>query len=265
MKRLSYLLCALTLLFCGCDEIDYADRFEEVEPIITSRNVLIEEFTGQRCINCPNAAKEIQAIQAKYFGKQVIAVAIHGGSMAYSEEKYPKFGLANATGELYNNHWNVERWPAGLINRKNGVNSDIGLWQDLILKELSIEPNASITVSATYDKDTKQATVNTSVGLSAPGTAKLQLWVVENDIKTYQIEQEDYVHHHVFRAAINGDWGEEISIADNKSLNFTHKFTLKDNWNTNNLSIIAFVYTEQDGVLQAIEEKLATTLESSKQ
>ncbi len=252
------MLCAFTLLFCGCDEIDYTDRFVEISPVTsTSKNVLIEEFTGQNCINCPKAARKVETLQSIYGKNRIIAVAIHGGSMAYSEEKYPNVGLANATGELYNTHWEVETWPAGIINRKSGINSDIEQWQGLAEAGLHEEPGVDITISTTYDEATRQAIVNTDIKMLKAGSAKLQLWVVENDIQTYQVGQTDYVHHHVFRAAINGDWGEEISTeTDCCALNFSHKFTAKENWNADNLSVVAFVYNETDGVLQVTEKEI---------
>ncbi len=177
--------------------------------------------------------------------------------MAYSEERYPDMGLGTPTGEEYNKHWNIKSWPAGIVNRKSGV-TDFPQWHAWVQTGLHDEqPGADITVSTTYDETTRQAIVSTTVKMAKAGSAKLQLWVIENNIQTYQVEQTNYVHNHVLRAAINGDWGEEITADTNEQeLNYTHEFTAKDKWNADNLAIVAFVYTNQDGVLQVVEKHL---------
>ena len=45
------------------------------------RNVLIEEFTGVRCVNCPNGAKIIEEMVAE-FGDRVVPISIHHGFFA---------------------------------------------------------------------------------------------------------------------------------------------------------------------------------------
>ena len=61
-------------MLTGCDEVSESDRLIYVKPAEVSRAVLIEDFTGQRCINCPNAADEISRLQEEYGEDKVIAV-----------------------------------------------------------------------------------------------------------------------------------------------------------------------------------------------
>ena len=39
----------------SCDNVPEADRFIKLPPIEADRAVLIEDFTGQYCLNCPIA------------------------------------------------------------------------------------------------------------------------------------------------------------------------------------------------------------------
>ena len=50
----------------ACDNIAEEDRliYEPLPEV--NRSVLIEDFTGQRCVNCPTAADEIQKLQKEY-------------------------------------------------------------------------------------------------------------------------------------------------------------------------------------------------------
>ena len=66
----------------------------------------------------------------------------------------------------------------------------------------------------------------------------------------------DYVHNHVYRASVNGTWGEDISLNSNIFQELTHSIAIKDNWNKENLAVVAFVYNDKEGVVQAAEYKL---------
>ena len=65
-----------TLLMQACGDIAEEDRLIYVKPAAVERSVLIEDFTGQRCVNCPNAADEIAKLHEQY-GDAIIAVSIH--------------------------------------------------------------------------------------------------------------------------------------------------------------------------------------------
>ncbi len=48
--------------FTACDNIDEDDRFIPVERPHSEKTVLIEEFTGARCVNCPDGAAVVAAL-----------------------------------------------------------------------------------------------------------------------------------------------------------------------------------------------------------
>lgn len=75
------------------------------------RNVLIESFEGQNCINCPKAKDVIHSIQEIHSEQRVIAVTIHGGLMSIPAPA----GLATPQGEKYVSHWGVESFPNGMM------------------------------------------------------------------------------------------------------------------------------------------------------
>lgn len=80
LKNIIYsLFGASALLMAACNEIDSDDRFIYVEPVEVGRKVLIEDFTGQKCINCPAAIDKIEMMVQQYGEENVIAVGIHSG------------------------------------------------------------------------------------------------------------------------------------------------------------------------------------------
>jgi hypothetical protein len=69
----------------GCEEIPptvtpFMGETPDTVVDVTSqqRQVLIEEFTGVRCVQCPAGAAEIETLLALH-GDQLVAVAIHAG------------------------------------------------------------------------------------------------------------------------------------------------------------------------------------------
>lgn len=231
------------------------------------KNVLIEDFTGQRCINCPEAASAIGELQTSLTNagaSRIVAVAIHGGSMAIAEDSVSGgLGLANEQGMAYHTHWQIDSWPMGIVDRQGGP-VKYTEWSSRAVSRLADTPLCQIEVKTSVAPNEADSTcsdltitVNGKFMDNAPETAKLQVWITESDIQRLQFMPDGsrdaaYVHNHVFRAAVNGPWGEEI----NKTLRISkvYTFTTKPYWNIDNLAVVAFLYTEADGVLQVVEK-----------
>lgn len=231
-----------------------------VEPV--ESRVLIEDHTGQKCPNCPDAARLIHTFQLSY-GDRIVPVAIHSQMQGIMEPE----GLGNELGNTYYKYWKMEYKPAGLVNRLDGGDGrvlDKTIWDFAVTYALSMETPLDIRVKARQaDDDPTKADVDVKVictreGQSASG--RLQVWITEDGIIAEQDDMgkhiADYEHNHVLRAAVNGDWGEPVSVsglADAREFSYTA--TLKPEWQARNLSIVAFVYND-DGVVQVVSRKL---------
>ena len=253
-------LAALGLSFAACDDIKESDRFIPV-PVPpetqTVKNVLIEDFTGMNCVNCPNAAEEIQEIQATYGAEKIIAVAVHGEMPGLSGP------LANALGTEYYNHWGVETLPIGMVDRQ-GLQSH-NFWMATANARLSadVTPLSLSLENTVYNEDARSITVQVEALASADLTAKLQVWITESNIKSFQKMPDgstnlNYIHNHVLRDAVNGAWGEAITLEAgvNQQVTYTYAIPEDKNWNAENLAVVAFVYNE-GGVVQVVEKAFA--------
>lgn len=252
MKKniISLIGCCLTLIGCcltlmGCSHIDEHERLIYVKPVDVQRAVLIEDFTGQRCVNCPNATDEIARLQAEYGSDNVIAVAIHSGPLAfYTNSRF--LGLRTETGDAYYDYWSPELQPIGTVNRQ-GLSEYVS-WSSKIREEL--RKKASVDIAGEAVITDGRLVVKTSVtGVSGHTTGQLQLWVTENDITAFQMmpdgtRNDSYVHNHVFRAAVNGTWGEAVSVAEGATVTREHSLPLGDDWNADNLEVVVFVYND---------------------
>ena len=217
----------------ACDNIAEEERliYEPLPEV--NRSVLIEDFTGQRCVNCPTAADEIQKLQKEYGKDAIIAVGIHGGPMAV----YPN------------------QWPMGMVNR--GAVCAYTEWKTHVREELQKKAPVNILIDNDFPGEDGVTRVSATIqGVRGSTTGKLQIWIVEDNITAIQLmpdgkANQEYVHQHVFRATVNGEWGEDIKVEEGKKVTTFNNITIPSDWKRNNLSFVAFVYNEQ-GVQQVV-------------
>ncbi|MDY3851427.1 MAG: Omp28 family outer membrane lipoprotein [Prevotella sp.] len=269
-KLVSAFFVLVTLTLTACDnEIHENDRFIPVEKKVARRAVLIEDFTAQRCVNCPDATDEIERLQEQYGKENVIAVGIHSGDLAkeLKDGKLVPLPLWTETGQEYYNAQSIINFgqPTAIINRVDGWGLAPGKWSDVVGKMLETESPVTINIVNRYNDRMKTATINIEIMSNETFQNKhLQVWLVEDKVKGLQemknnVTKDDYIHNHVFRTAVNGTWGEAIHIEKGVATKTNHQLTLKEDWKVEDLSVVAFVYDkdEEVGVLQVAKKTLA--------
>lgn len=251
---------AAMAMLVACDPVAEDERYQEVEAIEAQRVVLLEEFTGQNCPNCPTAHRTIEALQEQY-GSSLIPVSIHAGGFAYAEGEFGEYFQTFKTpeGDAYAAQWNVQSYPSGVVNRTGGVTlySD---WSSLIRTELARPADVDIELSAYANETGDSIRVNTTLRPTADiADAHLQLWVVEDSIVSLQTDGAtmltDYVHNNVYRASVNGVGGTPVQLRANVFDNRWFSVPMRSYWNPRHLSVVGFVY-DQHGVQQAIRSRV---------
>ena len=269
MKRL-FLFATIIMGLTACSNIDEDERLIYVEPAEVNRPVLIEDFTGQACVNCPNATAAIHELQETYGEENVIAVAIHCGPFAHLRSNMGNAFLSDLgtkLGDEYYTHWNIEAQPGVKINRGAPI-YDTNQYAAAVANEL--KKTSTVHFDAV---EFSNNAVLVDLSSSDRVEGRLQVWIVEDSINAkdpqtkYQqfmpdgSRRQDYVHNHVFRASLTNDaYGEPVTLeAGNKS--YTQVFYLQGNealdnfehlWQKQNLSAVVFFWNEQQGVMQAI-------------
>lgn len=257
MNVKTYILTTLlTLAMTACSHIDEGDRLIYVKPEAAKRVVLLEDFTGQRCVNCPKGTEVIEQLQQTYGDSTFIAVSIHGGPLGFAGNA-SQTGLATPLGDEYYNHWQLEYQPVGLVNRHGAVNYTD--WPKMIREEMAKTAPLELKLAATLTSGQVRVALE-AFGTDGDTTGKLQVWLLEDGITALQLMPDgtantSYVHNHVLRAAVNGTWGEDFTIKEGEQKTLTMSMKVEDEWNVRNLSIVAFVYNDQ-GVQQAVKAKV---------
>lgn len=255
MKKTIFALLALPLL-ASCSDISEDDRYIPVESVAPVRTVLIEDFTGQNCVNCPAAHRTLEKLSEQY-GDKLIAVSIHAGEFGISADYTRYTGLMQPEGNIYNNAYGINQWPMGVID--HGSPSTPDAWAEIVRQEITKESPLDIEVSAKLSADANTIDIVTELKPHADIVGTLQLWITENKIVTMQrdIDQgriNDYVHNHVFRACVNGIDGEAVNLKSSIHTIIDNSIAVRrkptETWVVDKLNVVAFVY-DKTGVLQA--------------
>ena len=269
MKKFIYILLAAVTLV-GCDVIADGDRIIPVEVKVGERRVLLEEFTGYRCMNCPTAA-EIAHDLIKLYGENMVVVALHPDGSYWtrptSDPAYVDLRSEAAT-TYFEYYGSPAGFPIGMINRTSfdgSVLQNYPVWMTYVNQQLVIDPEMTMSLTATVDSDSRAVELLVSATLKEEfnGKVNLQLFLLESGIVSPQVMQDgkenpNYVHNHVLRDAINGVWGQEITLPGlDQTVDITYTYTVSEDYNMTNCSVVAFLYhTETKQVIQAYEVEL---------
>ena len=221
MSRLLLPLLAL-LLLVGCDAVERPDRWrEDPAPIVPRRNVLLVDFTGQRCSNCPAAADLLHSLTAGPAGARIIAVSVHGGALALSTDASPR-GLAGPDARRLTDEARVNSWPIGTVDRPvGGTLLRPSAWNAALAEHLALAADADAAAQQSLVADAHVALATRTLSYTlrprhltdAAGQADaetyLHLWLVEDSITAPQTladgtERADYLHRHVLRLDLTG-------------------------------------------------------------
>lgn len=267
MRIKNILLAVLAIIAASsCSHIDEDERYIYIKPAEATRNILIEDFTGQRCVNCPNATEEIAKYQETFGENTVIAVAIHSGPFGHqnASESSQRYPLCTETGDSYFKYW-TGSWttaqPCVIVNR-NGNKLSLPPYGESILSALEQTTPVTLNLSTACNSDTTEVTVTVDAITSENVNTMLQVWVLEDSITGTQYMPDgsrntQYMHNHVFRTSVTDDiYGDAFNITEGANPTTVYKFAVDEKWKARHLSVVAFVYNTADGVIQAVRKPL---------
>ena len=279
-NRLSKLVLAAVALFAftACDIIEGPKKDFSNLAQNSDKKVLVEDFTGHGCGNCPRA-HETAAFLDSLYGDQVVIVAVHAGF-------FSSYGPGNPFGSEFTANYrtdlgtdldafygaDVAGYPKGLLNRRELSGKHLQEhtdWTGLVASLLQEDPKMKIDIAPTYDTGSRELSVQIDLEYFATSTADDQLVVVitEDSItspqKDYSLPspqvEENYVQRHVLRTNLSSDtWGDSFStspIAAGDRFSKTYNFTIPGEWDEHHCSVVAYVLDKNSKEIHDVEEK----------
>jgi len=273
----NYLLSGIAIvslfLVSSCDKTEAPYK----NPIVVppgERKVLVEDFTGHKCGNCPRASRDLYKLKEDY-GDRLIIMAVHAGNFATPfppSAPYYTYDFRNTVSTTLDTDFGISLAgnPNGMVNRRL-VNGSYILsatkWDDEVVNVLSSnEPvPVKITVSPSFNETTRQLTAGVNLEFSTTLTAphKLCVFMVEDSIVNWQKDYDvtpndipDYVHREVLRGSMNGTYGEAIeNTAVNDIVNKSYTTTINPEWDAKHMALIVFLYNVTTKEIVQVEQK----------
>lgn len=217
------------------------------------QNVLIEEFTGVRCQNCPAGAKLLEELKTIH-KERLVVLSIHGGFFAQPTNAENKLTLDNSYGKDLIRIFNQPQgYPSAIVNRKSfdgslfaGGNS----WAGYINTELSAKPTVHISVKVNADAIKRNIRISAELTLlqeSGSDAHFISIAIAENNIKDAQLTPTgvdvNYIHNHVMRKFLTPVQGNQLTaliLNQAKILNFATD--IPSDWNLNELYAVAIIH-----------------------
>lgn len=268
----AFILLLMTMVALpACDE-----QRRIIEPFVPAgdRIVLLEEFTGKGCTNCPKGSREIDNLLVQ-FPENLVVVSLHAGFFA-DPTVFPlgQYDLRTDEGEFLFSYLGPNLgYPSGVVNRvPRSGDMQIGLnqWASAITHDIQEQPTIDISLTKVYDPATRALSVTVEgIGRTAvSGEIRVSVMLTESGIIDAQDDIEaggivqDYNHKHVLRDMLTPAAGAPVltNIAVGQTFSQTYTSTLPENWIATSMEVIAFVSVVNGSnfpVLQARSTHLA--------
>ena len=256
-------------LLLGCNEIP-PQLGRPINPDTNAeRKVLVEEYTGVRCGNCPAGTALLQKLKED-FGDQLVVVSFHAGFFAKPYPSSTQDFKTDETEALQTLLGEPLGYPAATINRKTFDSESRILnssdWAFRIEQELQLSSNFNIENELNYDDPNDQLNITTRITQlqDVQQNLFLTIYLVEDRIinaqATPDIIEEDYLHRHILRKILTPLNGQPIFVSSNRNEeSYNYQLTLDPIWKFNDLSVVSFVHLNGEllDVLQ-VEESVVS-------
>jgi hypothetical protein len=285
------LLMLLISAVFSCDYVDPED-FREGSTVLVSKwdidssfinqdsvqpaMVLLEEYTGQFCGNCPGAARKAIKLDSVY-GKKMHVMAIHAGYFSEPQNNPNGSDFRCLAGNYLDSKFKVsETIPKGLINRGRFGGSRTSLlastaWEGKITEVLNRPPtDFTLYLNAFFDVPSQQFYAISHLKFRNPVVDSLQieLFLVEDSIVNWQLDYgaavqqvPNYIHRHVLRDGFSPVGGSESAglppFATGKISTGRWVLNRREEVLRKNCKVIAVVSrVSDDEIIQAVEGKI---------
>ena len=201
-----------------------------------NRNAVLEDFTGVRCGYCPQGHEIAQGLIDQY-PNDVVVIGVNAGGYAA-----PAPGWANFTtsyGQAWIDQSSVKGYPAGTVNRQafagrsqdkgTGLAMSRGSWA-ASAQEIMQEPSpVNLGATATLDTATMELTVTVEAYYTGDESAnenRINVALMQSGMVANQSGGgPNYVHKHVLRDMVTGQWGAEVTSDKSKGSVYKETFT----------------------------------------
>lgn len=264
-KLLSIFALSALVLMTSCDKIDINETHKPFSVTGSGKTVLIKDFTGARCVNCPAAAEVAHELQHQLGEDLVFIMSVHAGFLANPVGQFPDFTTEEGTswynGQSANPLFSVDHVALTEGNILNESQLDTPVAEALTEPQLF-----QIGIYNIYNEETRLLSVESTFTPISDGDGKLYATVclIEDSIVGRQVVpggiDTAYVFRNVFRGTLNGADGELVSNGPfyyDEDFEINTNMTLDEAYNADQCYILTYIYDYTTGkILQTAMRKV---------
>ena len=235
-----------------------------VEP--TGKTVLIKDFTGARCVNCPAAAEHAHNLQHQLDEDHIFILSVHAGFQALPMGSFPDF-LTDEGTEWYNNHDSNPLFTVDHVALTEGNTLNDAQIDAPVAAALLEEQSFEIRLTPRYDEASRQLNVevNAYTLVDLDGQFYITACLVEDHIVGWQTTpggvDKEYDFRNVFRGTLNGAYGdvfEDSHVDFGDTFYFNYSTEINADYNADECYLMVYIYDKSQGdkILQTAVKKI---------
>ncbi len=265
-----FFYCLLPIAYCllpSCKEVGPDINLKNNQNVISDttyiespvaspelKNVILEEFTGVRCPNCPQGHQTLAAIKTANPGR-AFSVSFHPvNSLGYHYEFSTDTFENNDAQTLFDELGQRGFEPVAAINRipfnANSVLFDRNVWATNTTAQLLLTTPVNIVLDKNYNSSNRELTITVELHYTENVAEKNKLTVLlsESNIISAQLNgsviDTFYTHNDVQRAFVSDIRGDLIDQTREagRVVRKVYKTTLAAKWKPENMHILAYVH-----------------------
>lgn len=198
------------LALCSCEVIKDNDRLIRVDMVEGERVHVLLDFTGFRCVNCPNASAKAEELKEKY-KDHLLVVALHPASNPFTQGKYD-YTCPGAD--------SIYQWMGGTASTPFPIgNVDMSMYKGTYLHDAkewttmvydAMKESQAPMLSALAKGDSVTRIIEVNAEYNTFDDRELMLWLVEDSVPGAQMMPPDgsasmqYMHRHMLRETTHG-------------------------------------------------------------
>ena len=232
----------------------------------TGKTVLIKDFTGARCVNCPAAAEHAHNLQHQLDEDHIFIMSVHAGYLAQPLGSFPDF-LTDEGTEWYNNNNSNPLFTVDHVALTEGNTLNETQIDAPVTAALEEEQTFEIVVDPNYDEANRQLKVDVqAIALDdLDGHFFMTVCLVEDHIIGWQTipggVDKEYDFRNVFRGTLNGAYGtsfEDLHVDANDTFHFSYTTEIDAGYNADECYLMVYVYDRNQGdkILQTTVKKI---------
>lgn len=279
----------VSILLIQCKEVDtpviidpsQVSLFDTVyvssSPIAeTPKNVLMEEFSGVKCSNCPKGNEKTHDLHSAN-PDRITILTVHNDFLASPYEGNPDLRCEDANTLAAAPLGPVASKPSTYINRKMFASSssratgDINSWENIVNAEMSLSSSITMNLENVYvNVNERKFRYRITLSFSEAMTnLSLGFALSESGIIARQLDGsnhiENYEHEWILRGFITSILGEKLTeeirantvIVKEFEIDLDNeKFNPATDWKITNMELVAFIRADNEEILQSTKVEL---------